>query len=206
MDEGPNTALKVVEKLDVEDEEARQARIQTYFEKLNTSTKTEDFTRPSGIPRFDFGDRTTFPVNPPTELLSRVQAFLPQIEASNALLTQRMQEDPASVDIEHISEGSQQYIEMNLGLGVFEDRARKMDQDQQSSSEDSEMSTSASDSSASESGSRVRRADEEDDSDYDTDESSEIITCFVPSRPIRPLPRRASNKPRPDIIVLEENP
>ena len=48
----------------------------------------------------------------PLSVLSRVQAFLPQIEASNALLTQRMQEDPASVDIEHISEGSQQYIEM----------------------------------------------------------------------------------------------
>ncbi len=41
-----------------------------------------------------------------------MQAFLPQIEASNAILTQRVELDPKSVDIEHITEGTDQYIEM----------------------------------------------------------------------------------------------
>jgi len=41
-----------------------------------------------------------------------VQAFLPQLEASNSLLAQRMEVDPSSVDIEHIPEGIDQYIEM----------------------------------------------------------------------------------------------
>ncbi|KDR75971.1 hypothetical protein GALMADRAFT_247160 [Galerina marginata CBS 339.88] len=194
MDEGDHTT-RVVEKLEVEDEEARQARIQSYLEKLNSSSRSRAFTPPSGIPQFDFGDRKTFPVGPPAELLSRVQAFLPEFEASNALLTQRARLDPNSVDIEHIPEGMDQYIEMNLGLGIFEDRSKKMGQ----KNEDSEMTTSSS--SSSESTETSDRA-QEDDSDFDSDASSEIITSFVPSRPIRPLPRRALNKPRPEIVVL----
>ncbi|KAH9481182.1 hypothetical protein JR316_0005702 [Psilocybe cubensis] len=202
MDEAGDTTPRVVEKLDVEDEEDRQARIQSYLEKLNASSQTRNFTRPSGIPefKFDFGDRTTFPVVPNTELLSRVQAFLPQLEASNAILTQRAQEDPSSVDIEHIPEGMDQYIEMNLGLGVFEDRSHIANQ----GDEDSEMSTSSS--SSSESSDKARDNDDDDDSDADSDESSEIITSFVPSRPIKPLPRRASTKPNPGIVVLDEQP
>lgn len=47
-------------------------------------------------------------------VLSRVQAFLPRLEASNALLSQRVKEDPSSVDIEHISAGMERYIEMVL--------------------------------------------------------------------------------------------
>jgi hypothetical protein len=45
-------------------------------------------------------------------VLSRVQAFLPQLEASNAVLAQRFQENPQSVDIENIQEDEQFYIEM----------------------------------------------------------------------------------------------
>ncbi|PPQ92581.1 hypothetical protein CVT25_007273 [Psilocybe cyanescens] len=193
MDEDGDITPRGVEKLDVEDEEDRQARIQSYLEKLNASSQTRNFARPSGIPEFNFGDRTTFSVKPPTELLSRVQAFLPQLEASNALLSQRAQEDPNSVDIEHIPEGMDQYIEMNLGLGVFEDRSHPVNRE----NEDSEMSTS---SSSSESSDKTR----DEDSDADSDESSEIITSFIPSRPIKPLPKRASNKPRPGIVVLDE--
>ncbi|KIM40659.1 hypothetical protein M413DRAFT_446076 [Hebeloma cylindrosporum] len=178
--------------LDVEDDEQRQARIQSYLEKINSSAQpTRAFDNP--IPQFDFGDRTTFPVKPNSELLSRVQAFLPQMEASNTMLSQRMQDDPASVDIEHIPEGMDQYIEMNLGLGVFEDRSH--------TTEDSEMSTSSSSDDSSDSSDK---AQEEDDSDLDSDASSLIITSFVPARPIKPLPKRA-NKPRPEIIVLDEN-
>jgi hypothetical protein len=49
-------------------------------------------------------------------VLSRVQAFLPTLQASNALLVQRAQADPKSVDIEHIDEGMEQYIEMVCSL------------------------------------------------------------------------------------------
>ena len=47
-----------------------------------------------------------------SSVLSRVQAFLPQLEASNAILAQRAREDPNSIDIEHIPDGMDQYIEM----------------------------------------------------------------------------------------------
>lgn len=54
-----------------------------------------------------------------TSVISRVQAFLPQLEASNTLLAQRMKENPTSVDIEHISEGMDQYIEMVRSWFVY---------------------------------------------------------------------------------------
>jgi hypothetical protein len=147
MDERGPTTRRVM--LDVEDDEQRQSRIRTlnyhntphfqahtlviesYLEKLNTSTQT---SRPfDATPKFHFGDRTTYPVKPNSEralsnvvsdssqnsclvsrnpVLTRVQAFLPQMEASNTLLSQRMQDDPTSVDIEHVSEEMGQYIEM----------------------------------------------------------------------------------------------
>jgi len=42
-------------------------------------------------------------------VLSRVQQFLPEIEQSNAELSQR---DPRSIDIEHIEETDERVIEM----------------------------------------------------------------------------------------------
>ncbi|KJA16415.1 hypothetical protein HYPSUDRAFT_147737 [Hypholoma sublateritium FD-334 SS-4] len=190
-----DTLRNAVETLEVEDEEHRQARIQAYLEKLNASSQTRTFSQPQGMPKFDFGDRTTFPIKPPTELLSRVQAFLPQLEASNALLSQRAQEDPDSINIEHIPKGMEQYIEMNLGLGLFEDRsAPKAD-----AAGTSEMSTSSSSSDSDD-----NEQAQNDSSDDDSDKSSEIITSFVPSRPVKPLPKRACNKGPPEIVVLHE--
>ena len=141
-------------------------------------------------------------------VLSRVQAFLPKLEASNAILAQRAREDSNSIDIEHIPDGMDQYIEMassnnftpctppsnlfykNLGLGIYEDRSHN----------DSEkMSISSS----SDTTSDISERDNDPDSDMDSDASSEIITSFVPWRPIKPLPRRL-NKPRPEIVVLGE--
>ena len=52
-------------------------------------------------------------------VLSRVQAFLPQLEASNAILAQRTREDPNSIDIEHIPDGMDQYIEMASFIFYF---------------------------------------------------------------------------------------
>jgi len=102
---------------------------ESYLEKLNSSAQTTRTFDP--VPQFDFGDRSTFPVKPNSErayadffvhsfiqlicflpVLTRVQAFLPQMQASNTLLSQRMQQDPTSVDIEHVTEGMDQYIEM----------------------------------------------------------------------------------------------
>lgn len=150
-------------------------------------------------------------------VLSRVQAFLPRLEASNVLLAQRVKEDPSSVDIEHISAGMERYIEMvlplsilynsqfifvliqNLGLGVFEERSEKKG----TTNEDSEMSNSSSSSDVSDSSEIIPDADDDDDDDSDEESDAEIITSFVPIRRIRPLPRRATN-PRPNIVVVSE--
>lgn len=146
-------------------------------------------------------------------MISRVQAFLPQLEVSNSLLAKKMQEDPGSVDIENLTAGVDQYIEMvrsvsvlcwhwplissqNLGLGVFEQRRKNQEMDVDV--DDSESSSYSSTSATSSSGSSASD-DTTSDIDYHSDASSEIITCFVPSRPIRPLPKR---KPRPQIVVL----
>ncbi|PPQ78594.1 hypothetical protein CVT24_002740 [Panaeolus cyanescens] len=189
---GHENTTKPVERLEIEDEEARQARIQSFLEKLNASSSHTNPLSSSSPPQFDFGNRMTYPVEPPTDLLSRVQAFLPQLEASNNDLAQKAKADPSSIDIEHISDDMEQYIEMNLGLGVFEDRSKRSANT--GDDEDTEMSTSSKSSS-----------EEDDDSDADSDSSAEIITSFVPSpRPIRPLPRRASSKQSPHIVVLED--
>ena len=83
MDKGD----RKVEKLEVEDEEIRRSRIrmltskhpnqknmlnvmpsESYFEKLNSSSRTTNFASQPVLPKkFDFGDRTTFNVKPPTE-------------------------------------------------------------------------------------------------------------------------------------------
>ncbi|GES96607.1 hypothetical protein RCL_jg14627.t1 [Rhizophagus clarus] len=57
----------------------------------------------------------TFPLKPP-ELLSRIADFLPQIALDNKELEKK---DVRSIDIENV-EGAERIIEMNLGLGIFE--------------------------------------------------------------------------------------
>jgi hypothetical protein len=48
----------------------------------------------------------------PKVVLDRVKAFLPQLQHANAELQQRAAADPASVDIENVSEDTDQHIEM----------------------------------------------------------------------------------------------
>ncbi|KAG5642179.1 hypothetical protein DXG03_003442 [Asterophora parasitica] len=133
-----------IERLEVEDDEARLQRLQSTLEKLNTSSGT---TAPAAPPSFGLHSEGTKPhFIPPSDLLSRVQAFLPQIEASNAALQQRLDNDPSSIDIENVEDGAEQYIEMNLGLGLFEQRRAGATSDESDSSSDSE-SDSVSDSS-----------------------------------------------------------
>jgi len=109
-------------------------------------------------------------LDPPnsTKLLSRVQAFLPQLEASNAILAQA---DPKSVDIENVPEGAQ-YIEMNLGLGVFKDAGSDDESDDESSDDDSSDSTDI------------------------------VTTTFKMLRPTKPLPKRSKEaQPRIEVLA-----
>ncbi|KAF8460023.1 hypothetical protein DFH94DRAFT_790994, partial [Russula ochroleuca] len=101
-----------------------------------------------------------------------VRQFLPQIERSNAELLQR---DPMSLDIEHIEESDEHVVEMDLGLGVFEQRLGR-------ATRDSSSTSSASDSSSS--------------SDPEEDENRDRSSPRL--RSIRPLPKR----PSPMIQVL----
>ncbi|KAG0264730.1 hypothetical protein BG011_006160 [Mortierella polycephala] len=65
------------------------------------------------------GERKTFKVQ--SDLLARLEDFLPKIKEANAQLEQKVKEDPKAVDIENVDEESgEQYIEMDLGLGVFD--------------------------------------------------------------------------------------
>lgn len=61
-----------------------------------------------------FGHTTVLSNFSMSAVLSRVQAFLPQLEASNKALLLRAQEDPSSVDIENVEEDEEHYIEMVL--------------------------------------------------------------------------------------------
>ncbi|KAG0070206.1 hypothetical protein BGZ89_001185 [Linnemannia elongata] len=72
---------------------------------------------PKGTPA---GERKTFKVDK-SDLLSRLEDFLPKIKEANAQLDQQLKADPKAVDIENVDEESgEQYIEMDLGLGVFD--------------------------------------------------------------------------------------
>ncbi|KAF8928662.1 hypothetical protein EDD21DRAFT_357139 [Dissophora ornata] len=65
------------------------------------------------------GERKTFKVQ--SDLLARLEDFLPKMKEANAQLDQKLQEDPKALDIENVDEESgEQYIEMDLGLGVFD--------------------------------------------------------------------------------------
>jgi len=175
--------------LEVEDAEQRQKRLQAILERLNGGEGPSTGESPNLS--FDFGDRRTFAMEPPTELLVRVRQFLPEIERANAELSQM---DPRSVDIEHIEETDERIIEMDLGLGVFEERRGARRRSMSSSSSDSETSAASasrsratrdsSSSSGSDSSSSSSSSDSEDDEDRDGSSRN--------ARSIHPLPRRAN--------------
>ncbi|TFK95743.1 hypothetical protein BDV98DRAFT_577239 [Pterulicium gracile] len=165
--------------LEVEDEAQRLERLRRTFRKLNNTTQLDHASVP-----FDFGDRSTFPVPPNTELLDRIQNFLPQMQAANEALGEAKAED---LNIENLQD-EESFIEMNLGLGVFESRP-----------ENGETMDTSSDTDSSESESLTS------DSDSD-DEEPEIITAFskqemTSTRTIRPLPRRASTRPKVEVLA-----
>ncbi|BFZ59538.1 hypothetical protein YB2330_000549 [Saitoella coloradoensis] len=55
-----------------------------------------------------------------SDLLSRLDFFLPQLKAANEDLEKV--EDKETLNIENIGEDEEKYIEMNLGLGVLEEK------------------------------------------------------------------------------------
>ncbi|GAA5801694.1 hypothetical protein EDC94DRAFT_611184 [Helicostylum pulchrum] len=105
---------------------------QKVLEDLINPSATQDQKSINDIPSLLAAaeSKKTFPVGPPSDILSRVQAFLPQLKSANEQLKAA---DPKKLDIENVDEESEQYIEMNLGLGVYEQKVPG-----QSDSEDSE--------------------------------------------------------------------
>lgn len=182
-----------MQKLEAEDAEQRQRRLQNILERLDGDGAHETTSEPPHLP-YDFGDRRTFALGPPTELLARVRQFLPEIEQSNAELQHR---DPRSIDIEHIEETDERVIQMNLGLGVFEERRAGRGEDSASSAESGSDTTSDPDSDSDSSASASASASSTG-SDLEDDENAAGHHPRDTRRETRPLPKRA----RPLIQVL----
>ncbi|KIJ94906.1 hypothetical protein K443DRAFT_347274, partial [Laccaria amethystina LaAM-08-1] len=83
MDIGDDVPPKPPERLEIEDEDDKHERIRLILEYLNSSSVTTSSRRDPGFPRFEFGGRKKYEVPPPSELLSRAKASLPQIADSN---------------------------------------------------------------------------------------------------------------------------
>ncbi|KAI8881550.1 hypothetical protein K501DRAFT_4824, partial [Backusella circina FSU 941] len=77
-------------------------------------------------------ERKTFKIDASNDILSRVQAFLPQLQTANEELSSIEKE---KLDIENVEEEDGQYIEMNLGLGVYDLKPK----DAATDSEDEEL-------------------------------------------------------------------
>ncbi|KAI9285043.1 hypothetical protein BC943DRAFT_337563 [Umbelopsis sp. AD052] len=71
-----------------------------------------------------------------SDLMTRLQTFLPELESANRQLDQQVSLDPKKVDIENVDD-SEQYIEMNLGLGVFEEKKASASSDEESEVDES---------------------------------------------------------------------
>ncbi|KAI8973129.1 hypothetical protein BD414DRAFT_425179 [Trametes punicea] len=221
QNKGQKIEKRAAEALEVEDEEQRQERMHALLSRLNAASSTGPN---SGTPLqrpLSFGDGSAFPAGPSVDLLQRVQAFLPELAASNAELLRRARENPESVDIENVGEDQEQYIEMNLGLGVFEHRGElppgipvanvdldaSMD-DADASSDSGNSGDESFDTSSSSSDSASVDSSEESSSAGDSDSDVNIIASSKEKqemRPMKPLPRRKSaGGQKPDIVVLSE--
>ncbi|GJJ09957.1 hypothetical protein Clacol_004182 [Clathrus columnatus] len=112
--------------LEVEDDEQRLTRIQNLLENINTQSQSQ-YPSPSAAHFSTSASSSSgfipVPLNsnlppskpsfiPKSEVLSRVESFLPQLLQANTELLQQAQNDPTSVDIENISDAQEAYIEM----------------------------------------------------------------------------------------------
>ncbi|KAH7335482.1 hypothetical protein B0J17DRAFT_670329 [Rhizoctonia solani] len=132
----------------------------------------------------------SLPVN--HDLLSRLEAFLPAMHESTQQLQQQAQSDPSSLDIEHLDPSTQEYIEMNLGLGVYESRPNQS-HTTSSSDSDSDASSDSDSTSDSDSGS---------DSESD-DERPDVLSILM--RAVPPVPRTQPPPDRPNIVMLQSS-
>ncbi|KAJ2718262.1 hypothetical protein GGI07_005826 [Coemansia sp. Benny D115] len=116
MEQGNNTSL-----LDIPDSPRGTNGVHSSAASTSQMSKssTPEFLGP---PRTldDADSRKTFRMQPPSELLSRLHSFLPQIAEANKKLQDDVAQDPSKVDIENVGDDDEQYIEMDLGLGVFD--------------------------------------------------------------------------------------
>ncbi|KAJ2029687.1 hypothetical protein IWW57_001552 [Coemansia sp. S610] len=102
--------------LDIPDDSSETTALPLFASKKDTKPgHYEDKSRST-----DTTARRTFRIEPPSDLLSRLHSFLPQIAIANKQLQADIAEDPHKLDIENVGEDEEQYIEMDLGLGVFD--------------------------------------------------------------------------------------
>ncbi|WVO16110.1 hypothetical protein L204_103777 [Cryptococcus depauperatus] len=98
------------ERLDIESPEDRKTRLGSLMTNISKSIpqQTSPINSLSGRPQ----------ALPESDVLSRVRAFLPRMQKSNDELLAQALRDPNSVNMENGQE--EQYIAMNLELGVFD--------------------------------------------------------------------------------------
>jgi len=123
--------------LEVESEDERSRRI----ERLLASQVPRSTPKRSSAPvmAVNHAAPPPFRMEGPSALLARVEAFLPRMKEANEQL------DASSANIEdNAVEEGEQHIEMNLGLGVFEERSYISDEDKGSSSSVGSPSSSSS--------------------------------------------------------------
>ncbi|GAB5593541.1 hypothetical protein Unana1_08441 [Umbelopsis nana] len=82
--------------------------------------------------------KKTYKVPVKSDLMARLQTFLPEIENANKQLSEQVSIDPKQVDIENVDEDGQ-FIEMNLGLGVFEEKKPSGSSDDESDVDESDI-------------------------------------------------------------------
>ncbi|CAO3697406.1 unnamed protein product [Rhizopus microsporus] len=113
-------------------------------------------------------DNTNGSTNPSSTLdvLSRVQAFLPHIQQANQQL---LTKDTSELNIENVNEDEGQYIEMNLGLGVYDLRNK----DDGSDNEEEQEETIKLPTDAGSDKKPIIQVLNKDDTDSDSDSSEE---------------------------------
>ncbi|KAJ2493159.1 hypothetical protein IWW37_000809 [Coemansia sp. RSA 2050] len=159
--------------LDIPDDSSETTALPLFAPKKDTKPAChEDKSRSTNTTT-----RKTFRIEPPSDLLSRLHSFLPQIAIANKQLQADIAEDPRKLDIENVGEDEEQYIEMDLGLGVFDMKPRKDGRPM----EDVHIST--------------RAMKSEDCSASDAEDSSSRIL-------IDPSSISARHRPKPQIQVL----
>ncbi|RPB23767.1 hypothetical protein L211DRAFT_838197 [Terfezia boudieri ATCC MYA-4762] len=87
------------------------------------SSTSIDLPRPPALPPWK---RTTDPNSSTSEIFTRINTFLPELRAANAQLESEIVQGRISERrIEDVGEDEEQYIEMNLGLGVLEEKKKQ---------------------------------------------------------------------------------